>query len=1150
MYKESYVLYNHVMTPLATQLERKPRKDHGTRRGCHSTSSSTFNEPSSSHLNDDDDDDGNNEGTSRASTPSPIRYLRSAEIQEKLENFPCLQRKASINMGRPPNISGCLDEAVIGCLDDIIMVFYCLLSEFGTDDRTNDALELHEADIGLAIGIAGTEEEKESADVIILDNFSTTEDEVQRISKSVFVTNFPKVFSVKDLWNTCKQYGQVFDVERLVNSLCTVWVGRYKLHANIPRFQREPFNKHSNLHNNFGKKRGSSGAGNNNNRGLSNPKGFRVDDQVRKANGNFNPHPSYVGVVKQKMMFQQNRDDDNNPSIMLDDSCVLQCDYSLSLTGKVLDFSSLSNLKMVLTKEGFENFNLKYLGGFWVLIAFCCKQALEKFKSHVRVGSRFSSLEYASNMFLIDERVVWVDIEGVPLKVWMNNTYNKVSSKWGEMLFQEDKKNVCLNSKRVCITTKLENNIFESFKIIVNRKVFLIRAKEVCVWVPNFLEDEEEGDESDKDTFDDEFGKDDSKAHMNFNSEGDSDKKEIQETVFSSHKAESKGRDDINDVDDVIISEDPFKIYDLLEKQKLQGNNVEDDISNGTINYPPGFTPVEEGDMKTVKVDILNGVKHGCTQNANEQVNNVEEKNNKGMSSSKEEDKESRCLGHFRSVEGPQTRGSILQLLDDVVKNYWGNLSFEFECCPSVGNSSGILCVWDPRTFRKQNSTFSNYFVAIQGVWIPNAKKCILISVYAPQEVFEKRMLWSYLNHVINNWSGETIIMGDFNEVRGSSVRGCAFTWCHKSGNKMSKLDRFLILEGLMGTCPNISAITLDRCLSDHRPILLREVSHDYGPISFRLFHYWFEWKGFDELVKDTWKKSTITDNNVISKFMKKLKLLKEQIRLFVRAKKEVHACKGDENSNYFHGILNKKRNQNAIRGILAEGVWIDDPNLVKNVFLSHFKERFDRPSPSCLILDITFPNRLNLDQIDDLERNLTKEEIKRAVWDCGMFPKGGNASFIALIPKMQDAKVVKDFRPISLIGLRMNLQKSKLLGIAVDDEKVSRAAMKMGCCTLTPFSNLGIKVGGMMTRIKSWDEIVVKLHSRLSKWKLKTLSIGGRLTLLKSVLGSTPIYYMSMFKVPSQVLKCLEDTRRQFLMGLIQKKKSSREQNGVGFWL
>nr|GFA61358.1 hypothetical protein [Tanacetum cinerariifolium] len=71
LYKESYVLYDRVMNPLAAQLEQNPRKDHGTRRGCHSTSSSTFNQPSSSHLNDDDDD-RNNEGTSHASTPSPI----------------------------------------------------------------------------------------------------------------------------------------------------------------------------------------------------------------------------------------------------------------------------------------------------------------------------------------------------------------------------------------------------------------------------------------------------------------------------------------------------------------------------------------------------------------------------------------------------------------------------------------------------------------------------------------------------------------------------------------------------------------------------------------------------------------------------------------------------------------------------------------------------------------------------------------------------------------------------------------------------------------------------------------------------------------------------------------------------------------------
>ncbi|GJV75817.1 hypothetical protein Tco_1507401 [Tanacetum coccineum] len=68
---ESYVLYDRVMTLFAAQLERKSRRDRGMKRGRHSTSSSSaFDQPSSSHLNDDDDD-GNDEGTSRISTPSP-----------------------------------------------------------------------------------------------------------------------------------------------------------------------------------------------------------------------------------------------------------------------------------------------------------------------------------------------------------------------------------------------------------------------------------------------------------------------------------------------------------------------------------------------------------------------------------------------------------------------------------------------------------------------------------------------------------------------------------------------------------------------------------------------------------------------------------------------------------------------------------------------------------------------------------------------------------------------------------------------------------------------------------------------------------------------------------------------------------------------
>ncbi|GKA91825.1 hypothetical protein Tco_0813750, partial [Tanacetum coccineum] len=86
---ESYVLYDRVMNPLTAQQAQKTRKDYGTRRGRHSiSSSSAIDQPSASYLNDDDD--GNDEGTSHASTPSPIRYVKSLtnKVPQVFQNPP------------------------------------------------------------------------------------------------------------------------------------------------------------------------------------------------------------------------------------------------------------------------------------------------------------------------------------------------------------------------------------------------------------------------------------------------------------------------------------------------------------------------------------------------------------------------------------------------------------------------------------------------------------------------------------------------------------------------------------------------------------------------------------------------------------------------------------------------------------------------------------------------------------------------------------------------------------------------------------------------------------------------------------------------------------------------------------------------------
>lgn len=67
---------------------------------------------------------------------------------------------------------------------------------------------------------------------------------------------------------------------------------------------------------------------------------------------------------------------------------------------------------------------------------------------------------------------------------------------------------------------------------------------------------------------------------------------------------------------------------------------------------------------------------------------------------------------------------------------------------------------------------------------------------------------------------------------------------------------------------------------------------------------------------------------------------------------------------------------------------------------------------------------------------------------------------------------------------------------------------------------------------------MVDRFKEKLSNWKANFLSFGGIFTLIKSVLESLPIYTMSLYKMPCQVIKKLEGLRRRFLWGGDLEKK------------
>nr|GEW97683.1 RNA-directed DNA polymerase, eukaryota [Tanacetum cinerariifolium] len=824
-------------------------------------------------------------------------------------------------------------------------------------------------------------------------SYRSKEDDVSKTSTSIFVTNFPESFSAKDLFNSCKQYGHivdsfipskrsksgkrfgfvrfinVFNKERLVNNLCTVLVNRFKLHANIARFNRAPM-KDQNIH-------------------------------VNKEGGTLRKDSKMPG-------------NDNGTKV-----------YSNTYVQAV---------------KGVE------IG-----------------------GSKAGDIEVESSPELVVDE---------------------------ECLYSKDMDHGFLYYNKCLLILRLKEDLNES------------KLRESPL------------------NCDVDFKGGDPVGHEDGGNGEDSDVDKVPETRFDVSSGQKENQ-----------SDDPFEIYLLLNKHR-QEKSQEHTVNDDSLKYPSGFTPNEEAETVGQPNEKGESLCGGSNHNDNVEESYISPVDVSQKKDSKDNDSYSGCSGRFKKSKIPRTGGSILCLMEELV---------------TVGQTMGY------------------------------------------------------------------------------NIEGCV-------------KDMTDIIES-QGDCPNICAVTLDRFLSDHRPILLRESKYDYGPTPFSFYHHWMEVDGFSDFVNDTWRVAPGDQSNGMRNLAFKLKFLKTKIREWTselnnKSKGEMNRLKdelievdavidkgnasdenirkrsgiinsmvsmnnikmseaaqkakikwsveGDENSRFFHGMLNKKRSQ--LRDIVSEvqsafiadrqildgpfilnevmhwckvkkkqslifkvdfekaydsvrwdfldevllkfgfgnagmftginlnssltlshmfyaddavflGQWNDENidilvnvlecfhrvsglkinmskiggkmsreqewnevvkkvkswlskwklkalsigELVKSEFLQHFSKRFGKPQEDRASISMNFPNVLSNEQAEDLECDVTNEEVKRAVWDYGTdkspgpdgFTFGCNSSFIALIPKVPGANMVKDFRPISLIvciyKIIAKIMANRLVGVLGD---------------------------------------------------------------------------------------------------------------------
>lgn len=104
-----------------------------------------------------------------------------------------------------------------------------------------------------------------------------------------------------------------------------------------------------------------------------------------------------------------------------------------SVFGRVKEFDSLANLKVALANEGFVDIAIKYMGELWVMMEFKSVDSVLKFKKSIGAMSWFSQVIAAKNEFEVEGRIAWIEVEGVPFRLWTRNTFARIADKWGKM---------------------------------------------------------------------------------------------------------------------------------------------------------------------------------------------------------------------------------------------------------------------------------------------------------------------------------------------------------------------------------------------------------------------------------------------------------------------------------------------------------------------------------------------------------------------------------------------------------------------------------------------------------------------------------------------------------------------------------------------
>lgn len=127
--------------------------------------------------------------------------------------------------------------------------------------------------------------------------------------------------------------------------------------------------------------------------------------------------------------------------------------------------------------------------------------------------------------------------------------------------------------------------------------------------------------------------------------------------------------------------------------------------------------------------------------------------------------------------------------------------------------------------------------------------------------------------------------------------------------------------------------------------------------------------------------------------------------------------------------------------------------------------------------------------------------------------------------------RILQSFQLLS--GLKINFVKSSIFSSTRFGVELTEIAKELNCSIGSwPMSYLGMPIGFSSRRRVFWMPLVKKMRDKMAKWKAYSLNQAGRITLVKSVIDSVPVYWMSLHQMPKSVSNQIERIRRDFIWG------------------